>query len=194
MIFNAPQKKFSKEQIIESAFYIAQQEGIDKLTIRKVADHLGSSVAPIYVNFNEVEELKRTVTIKIMEWIHQKTKEKHSGNRFADLRIANLKMAMEYPALMKDFVLTPNEYVKDYDHVMSEDLVNMMKQDPALEGFTEKELLIILLKMRIFQTGLTLMVTNVLLTDGFSSHQIIELSDSVAEAVVQATRLPKEDR
>lgn len=103
-------------------------------------------------------------------------------------------MAMEYPALMKDFVLTPNEYVKDYDHVMSEDLVNMMKQDPALEGFTEKELLIILLKMRIFQTGLTLMVTNVLLTDGFSSHQIIELSDSVAEAVVQATRLPKEDR
>lgn len=56
--------KFTKEQIIDSAFQIAKEEGIDKITIRKVANHLGSSSAPIYVNFKDVQELKRAVIKK----------------------------------------------------------------------------------------------------------------------------------
>ena len=49
----APKKKYSKEKIIDSAFEVARIEGIDSITIRKVAEKMGSSIAPIYVNFNE---------------------------------------------------------------------------------------------------------------------------------------------
>lgn len=63
MIYNGkeitmpPKKKFSKEQIVEAAFEIAKEEGMSYITIRKVADRLRSSIAPIYVNFDNVEEL-----------------------------------------------------------------------------------------------------------------------------------------
>lgn len=188
----APKKKFSKQQIIDAAFEIAKVEGIDSVTIRKVAEQLGSSIAPIYVNFKDVEELKRAVVKKIVEQSQQMIQEQNSGNPFADIGIASLKMAMEYPVLIRDFVLKPNEYLKDYDQEMGGDLVSLMQQDPQLEGFTEEELMTILLKMRIFQTGLTLMVANGLLPDDFDLDEMIELSDSVAEDVILTTRLRKE--
>lgn len=59
-----PKNKFSKEQISEAAFAIAESEGIDRITIRKVADRLGSSIAPIYVNFTDVEALSKPLLTK----------------------------------------------------------------------------------------------------------------------------------
>ncbi|MGI2296349.1 TetR/AcrR family transcriptional regulator [Paenibacillus sp. GXUN7292] len=109
-----PKPKFSKEQIINSAFHIAKIEGLDKITIRKVADHLGGSSAPIYVNFNDVGELKRSVIHKIVDLSQQMLREYRSGNPFRDIGIASLKMAIEYPVLIRDFVLKPNDYLKDY--------------------------------------------------------------------------------
>ena len=41
-----PKVKFTREQIIDTAFEIAQTEGIDSITMRKIAEKMGSSVAP----------------------------------------------------------------------------------------------------------------------------------------------------
>ncbi|MBO1001229.1 TetR/AcrR family transcriptional regulator [Pseudogracilibacillus auburnensis] len=190
----APRTKFSKEQIIDSAFFIAKSEGIDRITIRKVAAHLGSSSAPIYVNFNDVEELKQAVVNKIVELSQQMIKEQNTGNPFADIGIASLKMATEYPVLIRNFVLKPNEYLKEYDQEMGGNFTELMKQDPELKGFTDDELMTILLKMRIFQTGLTLMVANGLLPKEFNLDKMLELSDSVAGDIVLGTRSRKEER
>ena len=189
-----PKPKFSKEQIINSAFHIAKIEGLDKITIRKVADHLGGSSAPIYVNFNDVGELKRSVIHKIVELSQQMLQEYQSGNPFRDIGIASLKMAIEYPVLIRDFVLKPNDYLKDYDQEMAGELVSIMQQDPGLEDFTKEELKKILLKMRIFQTGLTLMTANGVLPEKLDFDQMIELSDSVAEDVVMAARIRREKK
>ncbi|MBY0163751.1 TetR/AcrR family transcriptional regulator [Cytobacillus firmus] len=189
-----PRPKFSKEQIINSAFHIAKTEGLDNVTIRKIADHLGSSSAPIYVNFNDVDEVKRAVIHKVVELSQQMLQEHQSGNPFRDIGIASLKMAMEYPVLIRDFALEPNEYLKNYDEEMVRELVNMMQKDPGLEDFTEEELMAILLKMRIFQTGLTLMAANGLQPEEFDFDQMIKLLDSVAEDVVMAARIRKGEK
>lgn len=44
----AERTKFFKEQIINLAFIIAKTEALEGITIRKVAEHLGSSPAPIF--------------------------------------------------------------------------------------------------------------------------------------------------
>ena len=56
-----PKVKFTREQIIDAAFEIARTEGIDSITMRKIAEKMGSSVAPIYVNFNNVDELNEAL-------------------------------------------------------------------------------------------------------------------------------------
>ncbi|MDE5414373.1 TetR/AcrR family transcriptional regulator [Alkalihalobacterium chitinilyticum] len=185
-----PKKKFSQSQIIDAAFEIAKNEGHSHISIRKVADRLGSSIAPIYVNFTDVEDLKRAVMRKVMELSEQKIKEQNSGNTFKDLGIASLRFAEEYPVLVRDLALNPNEYIQEYDQEM--DFVSLMKQDPELAGFTDEELMMIFLKMRAFQLGLTMMVANRLLPKELTMDQMIELSGSAAEDIISATRLRKE--
>ncbi|WP_010271979.1 TetR/AcrR family transcriptional regulator [Paenibacillus senegalensis] len=187
-----PKKKFSEEQVVEAAFDIAKSEGIDSITIRKVAERLGSSIAPIYVNFTDVEELKRAVINKVSQLSHQLIGEQNTGSPFGDIGAASLQFAKEYPVLIRDFVMKPNEYMQSYDQQMGAELVGHMKTDPELEGFTDEELMMILFKMRTFQTGLTIMVANGLLPAEYDLKKMNEISNSVAEDIVIAARLRKQ--
>ncbi|WP_096154186.1 MULTISPECIES: TetR/AcrR family transcriptional regulator [Bacillus] len=186
-----PKKKFSKEQIIDAAFEIAKTEGLDKITIRKVADKLGSSIAPIYVNFNDVEELIREVVKRTIDVNQQMVLEQNSGDLFRDIGIASLRFAREYSVLFIDLMMKQNEYIKDYNQEIGNDLVSLMKESLHHEGFTDDELMNILLKMRIFQGGLSIMVANGLLPKEFNDNKVVELLDSTAEDVIAAARLRK---
>lgn len=190
----APKTKYSKEQIIDAAFEIARLEGFDNITTRKVADQLGSSVAPIYVNFKELDELKREVVKKVAELSMQYLAVIDSGNPFHDIGVASVRFAKEHSVLFRDLVMKPNEYMQDYDNDMGGNLIELMKKDAELEGFTDNELRLILLKMKIFQTGLSVMVANGLFPESFNEEQMIELLDSTAANIIVASRLEKEEQ
>ena len=188
----APKNKFSREQIVDAAFNIANTEGIDSMTIRRVADQLGSSIAPIYVNFNNVDELKRAVVKKVVNVSQRMLNEQNTGTPFGDIGSASLQFATEHPVLFRDFVMKQNDYLQDYDQEMGDDLLVKMKKDPELEGFTDEELKTILFKMRAFQMGLSIMAANGLLPEELDIEQMKQILDSVAEDVVIAARLRKE--
>lgn len=184
-----PKAKFTKEQIIDAAFEIARTEGLDNITARRVAEQLGSSVAPIYVNFKELDELKREVIKKVAVISKQYVTEIDSGNPFHDIGVASIRFAKEYSVLFRDLVMKPNEFMQDYDEDLGDSLVEMMKNDEDLEGLSNDELKLILLKMRIFQTGLSVMVANGLFPTQFGEEQMIELLDRTAEDIIIAARL-----
>jgi len=188
-----PKKKFTEEQIIDAAFQIATTEGMDSITIRKVAEQLGSSIAPIYVNFTDVEELKRAVVQKVKQLSQQLIEAENTGSPFGDIGAASLRFAKEYPVLVRDLVLKPNDYLQNYDQDMGGILVDHMRQDADLAGFTEEELKTILFKMRAFQMGLTLMAANGLLPEEFDLQAMNEISNSAAQDVVMAARLRKQN-
>lgn len=188
----APKKRFSAEQIVEAAFSIAKSEGMDSISIRKVAEQLGSSIAPIYVNFSDVEELKRAVVQRISQIGQQMIDKQNTGSPFDDIGMASLHFAMEFPLLFRDLVLKPNDYLQHYDQDLGNELVTYMKKDPELAGFTDEELRIILLKMRVFQTGLAVMAINGQLPIAADLKSMKELLDSAAEDVVLAARLRKQ--
>ncbi|MCM3767614.1 TetR/AcrR family transcriptional regulator [Neobacillus niacini] len=186
----APKSKFNKDQIIEAAFEIARTEGIGGITIRKVADKLGSSIAPIYVNFKDVDELIQEVVNKTFEVNRQLIKEQNTGYPFRDIGAASLKFAKEYSALFRDLVMKQNDYINNLEQ--DEDmLVEMMKQDPTLESFSNDELRTILLKMRIFQIGLSLMVANELLPDDFNEEKMMHMLGSTASDIITAAQIRK---
>lgn len=187
----APKKKFSKEQIIDAAFEVARFEGIDHITIRKVAEKLGSSIAPIYVNFENVEALIQEVVKKTFAIRKQMLVEQDSGNPFHDIGVASLRFAKEYSVLFRDLVMKQNDYMEDYDQDMGNELVQHMKEDPELKGFSEEELMNILFKMKIFQTGLSVMVANGLLSSDFNDEKMIMILESTASDIIAAARLRK---
>jgi len=186
-----PKNKFSREQIVDAAFHIANTEGIDSMTIRKVADQLGSSIAPIYVNFNDIEELKSAVVKKVVDVSQHLLNEQNTGSPFGDIGYASLQFAKKHPILFRDFVMKPNDYLLDYDQEMGDELLTQMKKDRELEGFTDEELKAILFKMRAFQIGLSVIVANGLLLEELDIEKMKDILDNAAEDVVTAALLRK---
>lgn len=184
----APKKKFTKEQIVDAAFEIAKEEGIGSITIRKVATKLGCSIAPIYVNFNDADELVREVIRKTVELSNHMLQEHHTGNPFHDMGVASLRFAREYPVLFRELVWNPNKFVHEYEQEMSPVLLDQMKKDVDLQGFSNDELQFILLKMRACTLGLSIMVANGMLPGDVHEETVIQIMDSMAEDVVMAAR------
>lgn len=187
-----PRTKFTREQIIDAAFEIAKTEGMDKITMRKIAEKMGSSVAPIYVNFKNIDELIEALMERVISISQQLFIEESTGNPFRDMGSASLRFAMEYSVLFRDLVLKNNNYMKSYDEKTIPALIKEMKKDPELEGFTEEELKTILLKMRIFQLGLSVMAANGLLLKNYKKQDLMDLLSSAANDVIRSARLSRE--
>ncbi len=186
-----PKVKFTKEQIIDTTFNIAKTEGIDSITIRKIAEQMGSSVAPIYVNFKNVDELNEALIERIISVSQQLLCEEDTGNPFRDIGRASLRFASEYSTIFRNLIMTNNSHIKLYDDKMMPTMIGQMKKDPALEGFTEDELKTILLKMRIFQLGLSVMVANGTLPADGKMEDLMEILSSAANDVLRSARLSK---
>ena len=186
-----PKIKFTREQIIDVAFEIAETEGINGITMRKIAEQMGSSVAPIYVNFKNVEELNEALLERIIKVSQQLLSEESSGNPFYDMGKVSLRFAAEYGTIFRDLVMTNNSRIKVYDEKVIPALIEQMKQDPELEGFTVDELQIILLKMKIFQLGLSVMVANGSLLREYGLQDLMDLLSSAANDVILSARWSK---
>ena len=50
--------KFSREEVIKTAFAIVREAGIEKVSARTIANRLKSSPQPIYSHFSSMEELQ----------------------------------------------------------------------------------------------------------------------------------------
>jgi len=184
-----PKSKFTKEQVIDAAFEIAETEGIDNITMRKIAERMGSSVAPIYVNFKDNDELIEAVIERITGISQQLLIEENTGNPFYDMGKASLRFAMEYSVLFRDLVMKNNNYMKGYDEEMLPVLIEEMKKDPEMAGLSEDDLKTILLKIKIFQLGLSVMAANGLLPKDYGMQDLMDILSSTANDVILSARL-----
>lgn len=183
-----PKNKFTKEQIIETAFEIVKEEGIDSITIRKIADNLGSSIAPIYVNFKDVEELKEAVISKIYEIGNSILQEQNTGDVFLNIGIASVKFAKDYSVIFKDLILKNNGYLDNYDEQLGNNIIQEMKKDEDLKEFSEEELKTLLMKMQVFQAGLSIMATNESFALKLTDEKIIEMLSDTGEDIVNGMK------
>lgn len=187
----APKTRFTKQDIVLAAFDIAKTDGIESITIRKVAERLGSSIAPIYVNFNDAEELIQQVVDKAFQVARGLITQQKSGQPFRDIGMASLRFAKEYPVLYRDLIMKNNPHMKNTPEQIRE-VIGLMKLDPELAGFSDSELQSILLKMQTFQTGLCVMLANDLFTESVDDDKMIHMMDEAAQDFIRAARMRKQ--
>lgn len=186
----APKNKFTKQAIIDAAFDIAKVDGLGAITVRRVAQQLNSSIAPIYVNFTDMDELIQEVVKKAFDISRELLAKQNSGQPFRDIGIASLQFAKEYSVLYRELIMNDNPHMK-YESNDINLMMEQMAKDPILEGFSNEEISTIFFKMQVFQTGLSVMVANGLLPAAFNDEMVIGLLDSTAEDVISAARFRK---
>ena len=97
-----PTRKFQKENIINIAYEIVKNEGIEGLNARKIAKELGCSVQPIFHNFENMEQVKNEVYQKMANLYHEYmlsgvNKEK----AYKQMGLSYIQFAKDYPNFFK---------------------------------------------------------------------------------------------
>lgn len=181
-----PKKKFSREGIIEAGFEIASVYGFDGITVQKIAKKIGASVSPVYVNFTDVEELIQAVVQKVYDVSRDMLADVDTGQPFYDMGVASLRFAKEYPVLFRDMLFQTKNHLENYEEEMEKQLLDQMKKDTALEALSEEGLKRLLLKMRMFQVGLSTMISNGSFPASFTEEDAILLLNEIGEEMIDA--------
>lgn len=120
-----PQKpKFTREEIVDAAYTLMERGGMEAVVAREVGKALGSTVAPIFTCFANMEELKAAVHARAIA---------ECAEYFRDF--------MDYFPAFKEFGLRWVRLAKEHPHVYSELFLGKNAEEKGLFGDELREML-----------------------------------------------------
>lgn len=155
----SPKTKFDKKTIVDVALEIAKEKGIKEITARRVAKKLKSSVAPIYVNFDSLDELIEAVVQRFFSISEEYLDKQEGKSMFEKIGRASLALAKDYPKIYRELAIEPNPYMSSYESI-EKNMLKEMSKDEYMKELTKEEQKKLLFKMRAFQTGFLVMIVN----------------------------------
>lgn len=97
-----PKAKYSREEIVEAAFQMARENGIESVVARELGKKLGTSSSPIFTAFKNMEELQgevRKLAMKAFEvYVHDAV---NYTPAFKQVGVKMIQFAMEEPKLFQ---------------------------------------------------------------------------------------------
>mgnify|MGYP001036238520 FL=1 len=187
-----PKIKFTKKNIIDAALEIAKEKGLSHISARSVANQLDSSVAPIYVNFVTIDDLVEAVVKRVFTMSEELFEEEKGESTFEKMGKASLTFAREYPELFRELVIQPNPYMASYEDIENS-LVDALMQDQTMNGLTFEEAKRLMLKMRAFQVGLSVMVANGQVPSWLDDQEFDALLMEVGDDVLLAYQIKRDE-
>lgn len=170
-----PKVKVTKDDILNISFDMVRINGIDNLNARRIAKELNCSVQPIFFNFSNMDDLKKSVLIKCCDYFYEFVSNLFDEEipPYKQVGINYIKFAKEEPNLFKLLFMSDN----DLSMIENNKSVDIIKQyigkalplsDFDIDSFH--------LKMWIFTQGLATLVlnSNLKLTDEQISSLLTE--------------------
>lgn len=184
-----PKIIFTKEEIIQSAFDIFKNEGIENITARNVAAKLGCSTAPIYKNFQNINEIKQEVMEKAFGIMQGYTEKEYTKNLFLNMGVGLLCFARDYKKIYKTIFMDNSNYKSLIMEFGRRNLI-LMQKEKTLKPLDEKSLRQIFNKMYIFTQGFAALLCAEMIEDTTDEHFIDTLHE-VGLDIITSTMLKK---
>lgn len=145
-----PKAKILKDMVIDAAFEIARESGIDNVNARTVSEKLGCSTQPVMYHFKTIEELKAAV--------YEKADEFHTGYLMSvrtpedgvmmNIGLNYIRFAIEEPNLFRLLFQSgyapENNLLEMIDSPMLEPVISVMREEMSLDTEKTKEVFLIL--------------------------------------------------
>lgn len=114
-----PKAKFTREQIIEAAFQLIREEGMESLTARALGQKLGSSACPVFTVFESMAEVK-TEAIKAAKALYKTYVEQGLSEpvAFKGVGTRYILFAVEEPKLFQLLFMTEQEEIPGLSGVL----------------------------------------------------------------------------
>ncbi len=117
-----PRKEtITRDYLVETAFTLAKQEGVENVTARKLAAKAGCSTQPIFRLYDNMEDLVSEVfsrACNFFEFYYDNATKGHE-EPFVDLGLAYIKFASEEPHLFSMLFLSDKRYDKTMYEILN---------------------------------------------------------------------------
>ena len=155
--------RISKDMILDAAFEIVRQQGMEKLSNREIANKLKCSIRPIYYQFENVEEMQKELYIKIEHYFYKFLLDNTIEGipQYKQVGINYIKFAKKEKKLfqtlfMTDVGLTPDAFILK----AGEDYKEIEKFIKISANIKEEDIKDFHTKMWIFCHGIATLVAN----------------------------------
>lgn len=154
----ARKESISKEMILDTAFAMAREEGLENITARRVAERANCSTQPIFRSYQNMEELTDAVYERAVSFFqdYYSLYPRLSGFPFSNLGMAYIAFAREEKALFR-LLFVPNKQRTSLYEILNgkSENVKMQIQAAAQAGCPDPSDLF--MKMWIFIHGAAVM-------------------------------------
>ncbi len=149
--------QFNREDILAAAFDIFRREGINALSVRKIASVVGSSTAPVYSCFSGIDEIREALIQESFERLIRYTEKTYTEDIFLNIGVGMLEFAKDYPIVYRTIFLE-DARGRDMFQRFSRTSKVQMRKEPSLSIFSDNEIDSILDKLTVYTHGLSAMI------------------------------------
>lgn len=127
-------KKVTKESIIDAAVDVLRDGGFSAINARSVAKKLGCSTQPIYLSFQNMDELKAALTERVIA-IHirevQNLLRTHAGNdsRYSSYGMGFVRFAAQEKQLFRWLYLENNQLGEFQDDILQPEIIQTIQDE-----------------------------------------------------------------
>lgn len=170
----ARKKEISRDKILDVAYKMAVKDGIEGLTARSIAKTGHFSTQPLYLEFNNMNDLREQVLKKISDDLRTKTlQQSYTGDALIDLDLSYIEFAQKHVNLFRAMFVDG----KFGSKVISDTLMDLgtekFKEQYPDTQYDEDRVRDIVIVNWISTTGMAALVVNKIAT--FNQTQIINV-------------------
>lgn len=130
-----PKQRITKEMVVDAAFEIARNYGMEHVMVKNIAERIGCSVQPIYSYCKNMEGLRQDVIERVVCFVREYAAGHiDKNNMFRSTGQAYIQLAKEEPHLFKMFILHRREGISSLDDLYQ------MEASPEMAGRIAQEL------------------------------------------------------
>ncbi len=111
-----PKQRITKEMVVDAAFEIARRDGMDKATVKAIAEKLGCSVQPIYSYCQNMEGLRNDIAMKARSFVREYVRSAIDENDlFRSTGHAYIKIAKEEPHIFRLYLFQERKNISSLE-------------------------------------------------------------------------------
>lgn len=117
-----PKQRITKEMVIEVAFELARQSGMEGVLVKNISEKLGCSVQPIYSYCSNMDSLKQDLVERTATYFKEYiAKHIDPENYFKSVGAAYVSLAKEEPYLFKLYFLRKQQDIYSFDELYAKE-------------------------------------------------------------------------
>jgi len=145
---------FIRQDVIDAALTVLETDGMAAVTARRVADAMGASTAPVYSNFDNMEELiDAVIKGEGITMMLDYCRRPWTDDLFLSMGVGFIHFTLEHPNMVRAMYLDPGARCPG-ENVAVEHLLGDLQRHPLLKDLPRDHMEELLFQTSIYSLGL----------------------------------------